>query len=151
MSAGWRLFVAWMTLAASEGAPMGVWNGAGEGRARPALLRAHTLLQDGRVDGSVFGRRLAHATIEGQHWFARPGLIRVAAALFADGATTAGRAPYAVGPASQLDVGAGLRVRVPGRSGVFRIDYGQGVRDNANVVSVGWQGAIVLPAASPTP
>jgi hypothetical protein len=137
--------------AASEVSPMGVWNGAGEGRARPALLRAHTLLQDGRVDGSVFGRRLAHATVEGQHWFARPALVRIAAAIFADGATAKGRPAYAVGPASQIDVGAGLRVRVPGRSGVFRIDYAHGLRDNANVVSVGWQGSTVLPAASPTP
>jgi hypothetical protein len=137
--------------AASEGSPMGVWNGAGEGRARPALLRAHTLLQDGRVDGAVFGRRLAHATVEGQHWFARPAVVRMAVAIFADGATAAGRPAYAVGPASQLDAGAGVRLRVPGRSGVFRIDYAHGLRDNANVVSVGWQGPIVLPAASPTP
>jgi hypothetical protein len=137
--------------AASERSPMGVWNGAGEGRARPALLRAHTLLQDGRVDGAVFGRRLAHATVEGQHWFDRPRLVHLAAAVFADGAAAAGRPSYAVGPASQIDVGGGLRVRVPGRSGVFRIDYAHGLRDNANVVSVGWQGTIVLPAASPTP
>jgi len=38
-----------------------------------------------------------------------------------------------------LDVGVGLRIRVPGTAGVLRADVAHGVRDGARAVSVAWQ------------
>jgi hypothetical protein len=35
------------------------------------------------------------------------------------------------------DVGAGLRLAVPG-SGVFRIDFAHGLRDGRDALSLGW-------------
>ncbi len=44
--------------AVSSAAPFALWSGAGDGHARPALLRAHPLLDDGAIDGPAFGRTL---------------------------------------------------------------------------------------------
>jgi hypothetical protein len=123
---------------ASSRAPLALWSGAGEGRSRAPLLRAHSLLDDGRIDGAVFGRTLVHATAEVQHWLSRPTLVRIGGAVFADTARAGGRPDFSAGGGFQLDVGAGLRVRVPGRSGVFRIDLAHGTRDGADAVLVGW-------------
>jgi predicted double-glycine peptidase len=125
--------------ATSADAPLALWSGAGEGRSRAPLLRAHTLLHDGRIDGPVFGRRLAHATVEAQHWLPRPTLVRLGGALFADTAAANGRPAFAGGRGLQFDTGVGLRVRVPGRSGVFRVDYARGLRDGTRAWVVGWQ------------
>lgn len=125
--------------AASAEAPLALWSGAGEGRSRAPLLRAHSLLHDGRIDGTVFGRRLAHATLEAQHWLRRPSIVRLGAALFADAAAAGDRAAFSHGHAFQTDVGVGLRVRVPGRAGLFRVDYARGLRDDARTWIVGWQ------------
>ena len=38
-----------------------------------------------------------------------------------------------------IDTGVGMRVRLPGRDDVLRVDYGYGLRDGANAISVGWQ------------
>jgi hypothetical protein len=38
-----------------------------------------------------------------------------------------------------IDAGVGMRVRLPGRDDVLRVDYGHGLRDGANAISVGWQ------------
>jgi hypothetical protein len=127
---------------ASDQAPLALWSGAGEGRSRAPLLRAHSLLDDGRIDGPVFGRRLAHATVEGQHWLRWPRLVRIGGAVFADAAAAGGRPPFARGHAFQVDAGAGLRVRVPGRSGLFRVDYARGLRDGAHAWIIGWQGEV---------
>jgi len=125
--------------AATTDAPLALWSGAGEGRSRGPLLRAHTLLRGGRIDGPVFGRRLAHATLEVQHWLRRPALLRVGGALFTDAAVAGQRPAFAQGRPFQIDSGVGLRVRVPGRSGVFRVDYTRGLRDGARAWLVGWQ------------
>jgi hypothetical protein len=125
--------------ATSAQSPLALWSGAGEGRSRAPLLRAHTLLHDGRIDGDVFGRRLAHATVEAQHWLRWPTLVRVGAAAFTDAAAAGRRPAFAQGRAFQVDAGVGLRVRVPGRSGVFRVDYARGLRDGAHAWVIGWQ------------
>lgn len=125
--------------ATSAEAPLALWSGAGEGRSRAPLLRAHTLLHDGRIDGSVFGRRLAHATVEAQHWLRWPRLVRVGAAAFTDAAASGNRTAFAQGHAAQVDAGVGVRIRVPGRSGVFRIDYARGLRDGVHAWVIGWQ------------
>jgi hypothetical protein len=123
----------------SNDAPLALWSGAGEGRGRGPLLRAHALLHDGRIDGSVFGRSLVHATAELQHWTNRPRLVRIGGAVFADTAVAGRRPTFATGHAFQFDTGAGLRLRVPGRSGVLRIDWAHGLRDGADAWVVGWQ------------
>lgn len=124
---------------AGSSAPLALWNGAGDGRARTPLLRAHQLLDDGRIDGPVFGRTLAHATLEAQHWFAKPQLLRVGAAAFLDAAHAGSRPDWSTGSATQADIGIGLRLRVPGRNGAFRVDYAHGTVDGARAWFIGWQ------------
>jgi len=128
---------------ASRTSPLSLWSGAGEGRARPRLLRAHPLLDDGVVSGDVFGTTVRFGTVEAQHWLSRPTLARVGLAVFADGASASG--PL------QVDAGVGIRLRAaslfrPGEGGAgltrgatLRIDYAHGLRDGADAVSVGWQ------------
>lgn len=125
---------------ASDAAPLALWSGAGDGRARPTLLRAHALLGNGGViDGPLFGRRTASISFETQRWLDRPSLPRVGIAAFIDAAHAARRLTNAAGSAFQIDSGVGLRIRLPGRDGTLRIDCGRGLRDGANQLTVGWQ------------
>jgi peptidase C39-like protein len=137
----------WVTLGTagtdrvSDRAPFGVWPGAGEGEARAPLLRAHPLLEDGVIalgSSSAFGRSLSYGSVEAQRWFDRPLLARVGLAGFVDIARAARRANVDESPA-HLDVGAGLRLRIPGTAGVLRADLAHGVRDGANALTLGWQ------------
>lgn len=122
----------------SDAAPLAIWAGAGEGRARTALLRAHPLLEDGIIDASAsFGRTLRYANVEGQRWLSRPLLLRIGAAAFLDVAQASRRASAADG-LTQADVGGGLRLRVPGAPGILRVDVAHGLRDGADAVTVGW-------------
>jgi hypothetical protein len=122
--------------AASE-TPLALWPGAGTGHARDALLRAHPLLEDGRVSGEVFGRRLLHGSAEVRRWI-RPvwKIVRVAPAAFVDVAA----ADQSLGPgrAWHADAGAGLRIAVPG-SRVLRVDLAKGLRDGSTALSVAWE------------
>ena len=71
----------------SDNAPLGLWPGAGDGRARPPLARAHPLLDDGVIStagSSIFGRTLAYGSVEARRWLERPALIRIAPAGFVD-------------------------------------------------------------------
>jgi hypothetical protein len=123
----------------SSTAPLSLWSGAGDGRARPRLLRAHPLLDDGVVSGEVFGTTVRYGSVEGQRWLPRPALTRIGVAAFVDAARASG--PLLV------DAGVGFRVRatpfVPHngqrRGGTLRIDYAHGLRDGADAVTVGWQ------------
>ncbi len=119
-------------------APLALWPGAGDGHARPALLRAHPLLSEGVVTGPAFGRTLTYGNTEVQRWLQRSPLVRFGVAGFADLAQ-ATRAVDDGNPGAQLDVGLGLRIRVPGAAGVIRADFAAGVRDGARAVTVGWQ------------
>jgi hypothetical protein len=121
---------------ASVTAPLALWPGAGTGHARGPLLRAHPLLDDGRVTGDVFGRRLYHGSVEGRHWL-KPAMrvLRIAPAIFVDAARAEQRRH--LGAAWHIDAGAGVRLALPG-SGVLRIDVGKGLRDGATAFSVGW-------------
>jgi hypothetical protein len=120
--------------AASADAPLAFWPGADTGYARPALLRAHPLLDDGVVRGEVFGRRLYSAGVEWRHWL-RPvkGTVRFAPAAFVD-AARAGRR-LVPGDAWHVDAGVGLRLAVPG-SQVVRIDVATGLRDGNTALSI---------------
>lgn len=119
---------------ASDGAPHAVWPGAGLGRARVALLRGHPLLDAGVVTGEVFGRRLAHATIEITQPVWRHPLARIGIAGFADAARAWRRVEPGASPL-HVDVGIGARIRTPGHAGVFYVDaaWGRGWTLSAGV------------------
>lgn len=124
----------------SDAAPLALWPGAGEGRARPTLLRAHPLLDEGIVDvgaRSAFGRSMISGSGEAQRWFARPRMVRVGVAAFVDVAHATRRATSGT-QVSLADLGGGLRVRVPGLNKILRIDFARGLTDGANAFTVGW-------------
>ena len=124
---------------ATSTAPASLWPGADTGHARPVLLRAHPLLEDGVIEGGVFGRRVSFASIEAQRWL-KPiaqGLLRLAPAVFVDVA----RATHGLPESDRrlhTDVGAGVRLSLAG-SGVLRVDVARGLRDGRTALSVGWQ------------
>ena len=122
---------------ATDAAPASLWPGAGTGRARPVLLRAHPLLSDGIITGGAFGRRLAFANGEAQQWLRpRRWPIGIAPALFVDVA----RASHGFSwndSRAQVDAGAGIRIAVPG-AGELRIDVAHGLRDGRSALSAGW-------------
>jgi hypothetical protein len=123
-----------------EAAPLALWPGAGEGRARPLLLRAHPLLNDGVVEAdgrTAFGRTLRYATGEAQRWLPKPALVRFGVAGFVDVASAARQAALR-SAVTQVDVGVGLRVRIPGSPDAMRVDYAHGLQDGANAITVGW-------------
>ena len=121
----------------SSQAPFALWPGAGDGHARPALLRAHPLLEDGTVGGEAFGRELIHASGELQRWLERASPVRLGIAGFVDAARATRRF---AGDDGQLhvDLGVGLRLKVPGSNGSLRVDLARGLRDGAVAFSAGW-------------
>jgi hypothetical protein len=123
-----------------DAAPFALWPGAGEGQVRPTLLRAHPLLSDGIVDlspAAAFGRTLAFGSGEVQRWLERPSLIRFGVAGFADIARASRQATGGQTPV-HVDVGAGLRIKIPATPGVLRADFAHGIRDGANALTFGW-------------
>jgi hypothetical protein len=136
----WRYQAAAGAEQVSDAAPLTLWPGAGEGLARAPLLRAHPLLDNGIVDtsaSSVFGRSVEYGSVELQRWFERPALVRLGLAGFADLAR-ATRTAIPGETVRQTDLGAGLRVRLPGAEHVLRIDLAHGLRDGANALTIGW-------------
>jgi hypothetical protein len=124
----------------SEAAPLALWPGAGEGQVRTPLLRAHPLLNDGAIDltaAAAFGRTLAFGSAEMQRWLDRPSLVRLGVAGFADIARASRQADGGATPV-QVDLGVGLRVKIPGTPGVLRADVARGLRDGANALTIGW-------------
>lgn len=125
----------------SSDAPRFLWPGAGTGRARAALLRAHPFLEAGAVAGPAFGPRLAHGGLEVVRWLDPAGLlpgvpVRLGLAAFGDAA----RAWGAGGPSPALvDAGLGLRLGLAG-AGRLRLDVARGLTDRASAVSIGWHG-----------
>jgi hypothetical protein len=123
--------------AASAGTPLLSWNGAGSGQGRDELLRAHPLLHDGVIRDAVFGRSLLSGGVEWRRWSAPfKRVLRVAPAVFADTAR-AYDVPDFADRRAHLDVGAGLRLAIPG-AGILRSDLAVGARDGNVAFSVGW-------------
>jgi hypothetical protein len=123
-----------------DAAPLGLWPGAGEGQVRAPLLRAHPLLSDGVVDltaRSVFGRTLTFGNAELQRWLERPAIVSVGWAGFVDVARASRQAGANATPV-QIDLGIGLRLKIPGTRGVLRADVAHGLRDGADALTVGW-------------
>ena len=139
-STGWIAMADAGVRAASAAAPLAIWDGAGEGHARAALLRAHPLLDDGVVDltaASAFGRSLAFGSAEAQRWLDRPALVRLGIAGFADVARASRQAAGGQTP-TQIDLGVGLRIKIPGTPGVLRADVAHGLHDGADALTFGW-------------
>ena len=125
----------------SDGAPLDLWPGAGDGQARAPLLRAHPLTDQGVIalgSSAVFGRSLAYGSAEAQRWFDKPLLPRVGLAGFVDLARASRQAAGGASPV-HVDIGGGVRLRIPGAAGVLRIDVARGVRDRAGALSFGWE------------
>ena len=124
----------------SSAAPLTLWPGAGEGLVRAPLLRAHPLLSDGVVDlteASALGRTVGFGSVEAQRWMARPSFVRFGVAAFTDIAR-ASRQDTAGRERALVDVGAGLRIKIPGTPGVLRADVAHGLRDGVNALTFGW-------------
>jgi predicted double-glycine peptidase len=129
------VLVSFDVAAASDSAPRDLWPGADTGQARAYLLRAHTLLVNGVVDGEAFGKRLVHGTTELRVPFGSGGAVRLAGSAFIDTARAW------KGPRSHrvlIDAGIGLRVLL-GREGTLRVDVAHGLSDGARALSVGWE------------
>jgi hypothetical protein len=124
--------------ATTSGAPLALWSGAGTGSGRAPLLRAHPLVRAGVIEGRMFGRTLAHGTIERQAWPWRLGPVQLGWALFVDGAKAWERGLDGYVP-WQVDGGAGLRLRGLGARGQFRIDAALGFEDGSAAMSIAWQ------------
>jgi Papain-like cysteine protease AvrRpt2 len=123
---------------ATTNAPLAVWSGAGTGHGRDPFLRAHSLLDDGVLNGRVFGRSLVHGSIERLSWVWMFGPVRLGWVFFVDGARAwdllqSDQVPW------QADGGIGLRLGGLGRRGQLRIDAAAGIEDGASEISVGWQ------------
>ncbi len=126
--------------AATENAPRMVWPGAGVGHARSVLLRAHPLLEEGAIDGEMFGRRLGHGGVELERWLPTGQPLRIALVAFADLARVGGGMSANRDP-GQVDVGGGVRVALPGQRSILRIDAARGLLDGAFAISLGWEKA----------
>lgn len=130
---------------ASAAAPRALWMGAGTGQGRPVLLRAHPLLDQDIVAGPMFGRRVVFQTIEYQHPFKQTLAGTIGMAAFVDAARASGSAVGAAPPASNIDAGIGLRVRLIQGGGVARVDFARGLQDGRLAFSVGWSSAAGSP------
>ena len=122
--------------ATSDSAPRALWPGAGTGHARRPLLRAHPLLDDGRITGDVFGRRVVHASGEVRRW-AQPvfRIVGIAPAIFIDAARASRR--QTSDDVWHVDAGVGVRATAAG-AGVLRVDLAKGLRDGETQLSAGW-------------
>jgi hypothetical protein len=119
--------------AASVRAPHDIWFAGDTGRARNVPLRAHPLITDGEIRVERIGRHVFYTSGEAQRWWAAKAQVRVGAAAFIDAARTDRR----IDPRARTDVdlGIGARLAIPGVSGVLRVDVAKGLRDGATALS----------------
>jgi len=122
--------------AATSASPMALWPGAGTGRGRDALLRAHPLLKDGVVAGRAFGRTLVHTGIERESWTVTIKSLRLGWSLFVDGAKP-WDSPRSARVSWLVDSGAALRLAGLGTRGEFRITAARSLTDGRSALSAG--------------
>jgi predicted double-glycine peptidase len=120
--------------AASKSTPMNLWWAGDTGHVRAALLRAHPVLDEGRLRVERLGRIFFHGSLEAQRWWRVTGPVRAAAAGFTDMGQTARRA-RGTGQ-GDVDVGVGARLAIAGIPGIFRADLAKGLRDGATAISL---------------
>jgi predicted double-glycine peptidase len=123
----------------TSAAPVSMWPAAGDSQTLARLMRAHPLFDRGVASGPLIGHQLAFGNVEVRRWLDSKLPLRLGAAAFADFAHAWERTPSALGRPFHADVGGGLRIKVPGYEGTLRVDFGHGLRDGANAVTVGWQ------------
>jgi peptidase C39-like protein len=129
-----RVFVASAGSAATtDAAPPDLWFAGDTGAVRPALLRAHPIVDDGRLQSDRLGRQIAYVSGEARQWWTVRSVVHVGAAAFVDAARVDHRAE--ADHRGDIDVGGGLRLALPGLNGVFRLDVGKGLRDGATALS----------------
>jgi hypothetical protein len=116
----WRLRAG--ATAVSAEASRTLWPGAGTGRVRDPLLRAHGLIEDGVIAGPSLGRELLYGTVE-HRVFRAVGPLRAGAALFVDAAHARRRGP-GMGSGTFVDVGGGLFVGAGSREGSVSLARG---------------------------
>ena len=116
--------------------PLDLWPAGDTGHARPTLLRAHPVLDNGRLRVNQLGRVLINGSAEVQRWWPLQRVLAAGAAFFLDAARTSSR----VGgpPRHDVDVGAGVRLAVYGLSGFFRVDLGKGLGDGSTALSLSY-------------
>jgi len=118
---------------ATESTPADLWFAGDTGSVRPALLRAHPVVDDGRLESDRLGRRIAHVSGEVRQWWTVKSLVQVGVAAFVDAAHVERRAEP--DGRNDVDTGGGLRIGLPGLDGVFRLDVGKGLRDGNTAFS----------------
>ena len=122
---------------ASTLTPPDLWFAGDTGRTRSIALRAHPLVEGGEIRVEHLGRRIVHGSVEAQQWWSTRSPIGVGVAVFADVAQVGQRLP--VGARTDVDLGAGLRIAVPGVAGAFRLDMAKGLGDGATALSFVFQ------------
>jgi hypothetical protein len=118
---------------ASARTPADLWLAGDTGRARSVPLRAHPLITDGQIRIERIGRHMVYSSGEAQKWWEGRARVRFGAAAFVD-AVGVGRGVESRAR-TDVDVGIGARLAVPGVSGVLRFDVAKGVRDGATALS----------------
>jgi hypothetical protein len=118
---------------ATASTPADVWFAGDTGNVKRTLLRAHPVIHDGMLRSDRLGRRIVHLSGEVRQWWSIRSAVRLGAAAFADAARVSRRVQS--DSQADVDLGAGLRLGVPGLNGVFRLDVGKGLRDGATVLS----------------
>ena len=126
--------------AVSANAPHALWPGAGVGRSRAGLLRAHPLLRDDVVTGPVFGTTVWNSGVERRVAGWNGGLLSTEVALFLDAAGAVGK-DTADDARWQTDAGVELRLGDLGGSEPVRLDLARGLRDGRWAVSLSWMAA----------
>jgi hypothetical protein len=119
--------------AASEATPADIWFAGDTGRARGVPLRAHPVIDGGRLDSEQIGRRLRNVSGEAQQWWSYRSKLQIGAAAFVDTARAGQR--LFPGAKTDVDVGLGARFSAPGFGGVLRIDIAHGLRDGDDALS----------------
>jgi hypothetical protein len=116
-------------------APLDLWWAGDTGHVRSTLLRAHPLLDDGRLRVDRLGRSLGHFSLEAQRWWTVVGPISAAAAVFGDVARTA-QLYDGERTRHDVDVGIGAHLAVSGIRGLFSANVAKGLADGATAFSV---------------
>ncbi len=118
---------------ATSSTPADLWFAGDTGTVRPALLRAHPIVDDGMLQSERLGRGITHLSGETRQWWTFRSVIQIGAGIFVDAARVDRRA--AEDSRGDVDVGGGLRLGFPGLDGVFRLDLGKGLRDGSTALS----------------